>query len=268
MGSLRVGVTGCAGRMGLEIARCVIENPGMALAAGVERPGHPRIGEDLFTMLGMGNGGPKIAAGLADVIGAVDAVIDFSTPESSMEHFRLCADRGVALVIGTTGFSAVQRSEMESMRGRARSVISPNMSVGVNVMFKILGEAARAVGKKYDIEIVEMHHRLKKDAPSGTAMRLAEICARETGRDLATAARYGREGLVGERGDDEIAIMTLRGGDVVGEHTVIFAGPGERLEITHKATNRRNFAAGAVAAAEWLADKGNGIYDMKDVLGL
>lgn len=267
MESLRVGITGCAGRMGQEIARCVIENPGMKLTAAIERPGHPAAGRDMFQLLGM-SGGPKIAEHLSGVLDAADVFIDFSTPEASMENFGLCAGRGKGLVIGTTGFSPEQRAEMESRRAGIRCVISPNMSVGVNVMFKILAEAARAVGKKYDIEIVEMHHRLKKDAPSGTAMRLAEICARETGRDIGKVGRYGREGIVGERTDDEIAVMTLRGGDVVGEHTVIFAGPGERLEITHKATSRRNFAAGAVAAAAWLAGKKNGIYDMRDVLGL
>lgn len=268
MGIVRVGVTGIAGRMGQEIARCVLENPALKLAGGTERPGHPLIGADAFGPLGRGTGGPKIAAHLKEIINDVDVIVDFSTPEATMEHHAVCRAAGKGIVIGTTGFSAAQVKEMDSHRDAIRCVRAPNMSIGVNVLFKVLADTARILGKTYDIEIMEIHHNLKKDSPSGTAMRLAEICARETGRDLDKVGVYGRHGITGERTKDEIAVMTLRMGDVVGEHTVYFAGQGERVELTHKATSRRNFAAGAVCAAEWLAGRNNGLYDMQDVLGL
>ncbi len=268
MGIINVGITGIAGRMGREIASCVFENPALRLAGGTERLGHALIGSDAFGLLGRGAGGPKIAAHLREIVNDVDVIIDFSTPEASMEHFGICRAAGKAIVIGTTGFSAEQVKEMDSHLAAIRCVRAPNMSIGVNVLFKALADTARILGKSYDIEIMEIHHNLKKDSPSGTAMRLAEICARETGRDLGKAGVYGRHGITGERTKDEIAVMALRMGDVVGEHTVYFAGPGERVELTHKATSRRNFAAGAVRAAEWLPGQKNGLYDMQDVLGL
>ena len=268
MGNIRVGVTGIAGRMGREIANCILENPALSLAGGTERPGHPLIGADAFGPLGRGAGGPKIASHLKETINDVDVIIDFSTPEATMEHFAICRAAGKGIVIGTTGFSAEQVKEMDSHKAAIRCVRAPNMSIGVNVLFKVLADTARILGKSYDIEIMEIHHNLKKDSPSGTAMRLAEICARETGRDLDKVGVYGRHGITGERTKDEIAVMTLRMGDVVGEHTVYFAGQGERVELTHKATSRRNFAAGAVRAAEWLPGQNNGMYDMQDVLGL
>lgn len=268
MGIINVGVTGIAGRMGQEIASCVLENASMELAGGTERPGHPMIGKDIFKPLGGGGGGRKIAAHLKEIINDVDVVIDFSTPEATMEHFAICRAAGKGIVIGTTGFSADQVKEMDSHRAAIRCVRAPNMSIGVNVLFKVLADTARILGKSYDIEIMEIHHNLKKDSPSGTAMRLAEICARETGRGLDKVGVYGRHGITGERTKDEIAVMALRMGDVVGEHTVYFAGQGERVELTHKAASRRNFAAGAVRAAEWLAGQKNGLYDMQDVLGL
>jgi 4-hydroxy-tetrahydrodipicolinate reductase len=185
-----------------------------------------------------------------------------------MNHFDIAANNGKAIVIGTTGFSAEEMERIKARSAEVRCVLAPNMSVGVNLMFKLVSEAARIIGSDYDIEIMEIHHNRKKDAPSGTAARLAEICARETGRDIEKAGVYGREGLTGERRKDEIGVMSLRAGDVVGEHTVIFGGTGERLEIAHKAGSRSNFAKGAVLAAIWLADKKPGIYDMQDVLGL
>ncbi|MBI5178360.1 MAG: 4-hydroxy-tetrahydrodipicolinate reductase [Nitrospinae bacterium] len=264
---LKVAVTGCAGRMGQEISRLVLDHPGMELAGGTVHAQHPLLGSPLLSLLGKGNAGPKIAASLKDIIGAIDVVIDFTAPSASLEHFNIVADAGKAIVVGTTGFSPEQKKQMESRANAVKCVTAPNMSVGVNVMFNLLAQAAKTL-KGYDIEIMEIHHNLKKDAPSGTAMRLAEICARETGRDLAKTGVYGREGIVGERKPDEIAVMSLRMGDVVGEHTVYFGGNGERVEITHKATSRKNFAAGAVRAAEWLPHQKNGFYDMQDVLGL
>lgn len=266
---LKVAVAGCAGRMGIEIANLVLENEGMELVAGVERKGHPRIGNGMshLTHVFTNEKPPIIYDDLAKIIGGVDVVIDFTTPESSMELYRIVAEAGRGIVIGTTGFTAEQLKTMETYRDKAACVRSPNMSVGVNVMFKLASEAARMLSN-YDMEIVEIHHKLKKDAPSGTATRLAEILARETSRDLSKVGVYGRHGLVGERKPGEIGVMSLRMSDVVGEHTVYFGGHGERVEITHRATSRKNFAAGAVLAAGWLADRKKGIYDMRDVLGL
>ncbi len=269
---LKVAVTGCAGRMGKEIARVVIAADGMELVGGTEYKGHESIGKDLLAYIGEGHetsgGGPKIAADLKEIVKETDVVIDFTLPESSIEHFNVAADGGKAIVIGTTGFSKEQVEKIHKRKNEVRCVVAPNMSVGVNAAFKLVSEAVKILGRGYDIEIVEMHHRLKKDAPSGTAAKLAEICAEGTKRDLAKVGVYGRHGMVGERKPDEIGIMTLRGGDVVGEHTVIFAGEGERLEITHRCTSRKNFAMGAVRAAAWVVEKQNGIYDMQDVLGL
>lgn len=263
---LKVAVTGCAGRMGQEIAGLVLENKEMQLVGGVERKGHPFVGKPLY-MTSPHAGGPTMYDDLAKIIADADVVIDFTTPESSLDHFKIATSAGKGIVIGTTGFSKEQLAVVESMRDKARCVMSPNMSVGVNVLFKLVSEAAKMLSS-YDMEIVETHHKLKKDAPSGTAMRLAEVLAKETGRDLSKVGVYGRQGIIGERKPDEIAVMSLRLGDVVGEHTVFFGGHGERVELTHKATSRKNFAAGAVRAAGWLEGRKKGIYDMRDVLGL
>ncbi|MBI3581821.1 MAG: 4-hydroxy-tetrahydrodipicolinate reductase [Nitrospinae bacterium] len=264
---LKVAVTGCAGRMGREITDLVSRDEDMKIAGMVERKGHPLVGQDLIGPDMAGNPGPIITDNLREIIGGVDVVIDFTTPESSMEHYKIVAGAGKGIVIGTTGFSAEQLKTMENYRDKAACVRSPNMSIGVNVMFKLVSEAAKMLAN-YDMEITEIHHKLKKDAPSGTAMRLAEILARETSRDLSKVGVYGRRGMVGERKPGEIGVMSLRMSDVVGEHTVYFGGHGERLEITHRASSRMNFAAGAVLAAGWLAGKKKGMYDMQDVLGL
>ncbi len=264
----KIAVMGCSGRMGVEVARAVIATDGVELAGCTEMKGHHAIGSDILALIGAGAGGPAISGNLNDIIDGIDAVIDFTAPEAAMKHFDIAADNGKAIVIGTTGLSAEAMDRIKTRSAEVRCVMAPNMSVGVNLMFKLVSEAARIIGSDYDIEITEIHHNRKKDAPSGTAARLAEICARETGRDIAKDAVYGREGLTGERRKDEIGVMSLRAGDVVGEHTVIFGGTGERLEIAHKAGSRSNFAKGAVLAAKWLADKKPGIYDMQDVLGL
>lgn len=265
---IKIAVTGCGGRMGREVGQEVISTDGMELAGGTEMPGHPAIGADLFTLMGIGTGGPPVKGDLKEIIGEVDAVIDFTSPEASMKHFDIAADVGKAIIIGTTGLSAEQVEYIRKKSGKARCVLAPNMSVGVNLMFKLVAEAVKAVGNDYDMEIIEIHHNLKKDSPSGTAVRLSEICAEGTGRDVSKVGVYGRKGFTGERKKEEIAIMSLRAGDVVGEHTVIFGGPGERLEITHKAGSRKNFAIGAVRAAQWVVGQKPGVYDMQDVLGL
>lgn len=254
--------------MGREIADSVIEADGLELAGGTEHKDHPAVGTGLLEQLGRKDGGPAISGDLKDIIDSADVVIDFTAPSASMEHFNLATDRGKAIVIGSTGFSSEQIAAIHGRSSEAHCVLAPNMSVGVNVMFKLAEEAAKAVGSDYDMEIVEIHHNRKKDSPSGTAARLAEICAAATKRDIETAAVYGRHGIVGERKPDEIGVMSLRAGDVVGEHTLIFGGPGERLEITHRAGSRKNFAIGATRAAGWVVKQKSGIYDMQDVLSL
>jgi len=197
-----------------------------------------------------------------------DVLIDFTTPQATLENMRMIAPRGIASVIGTTGFKGDMLKEIETLGRKTRCVFAPNMSVGVNVMFKIAGEMARILGPDYDMEILEVHHRLKKDAPSGTAMHLARVLADAAGRDLEKVGVYERKGMIGERTDSEIGIQTWRAGDITGEHTVMFGGMGERLELIHRAHNRDNFARGAVKAALWVVNQTPGIYDMQDVLGL
>lgn len=265
---IKVIVAGTAGRMGQEVAKGVIAAEGMELVGGTEHKDHPAIGSRLLEMLGHTNGGPTITGDLNEVIDMADVVIDFTSPPAAFEHFNLAADRGKAIVIGTTGFSKEQSASINGRKNEVRCVLAPNMSVGVNVMFKLAEEAAKVLGSDYDMEIVEIHHNLKKDSPSGTAARLSEICAEATGRDLDKVAVYGRHGMVGERKPEQIAVMSLRAGDVVGEHTLIFGGPGERLEITHRAGSRKNFALGAIRAAGWVVKQKPGIYDMQDVLSL
>ena len=225
---IKVIVTGAAGRMGREIADSVIAADGLELAGGTEHKGHPAIGTALP---GLKDGGPAISGDLKEVIGDADVVIDFTAPSASLEHFNIATDRGKAIVIGSTGFSKEQIAAIHGRSGEAHCVLAPNMSVGVNVMFKLAEEAAKVIGSDYDMEIVEIHHNKKKDSPSGTAARLAEICAEATNRDIEKSAVYGRHGIVGERKPDEISVMSLRAGDVVGEHTLIFGGPGERLAV-------------------------------------
>lgn len=257
---LKIIVSGVAGRMGREIAQGVVECEGMELVGGLERKDHPAAGTTIS--------GCSVSNTLKEIIELGDVVIDFTSPVAALEHFNIAADYGKPMVIGATGFSKEQISAIKSRCGETSCVMAPNMSVGVNVMFKLAAEAVKALGSGYDMEIVEIHHRLKKDAPSGTAQRLAEICAEASNRDLEKVGVYGRHGLVGERKPEEIAVMSLRAGDVVGEHTLVFGGVGERLEITHRAGSRKNFAMGAIRAAEWVAGKKSGLYDMQDVLSL
>jgi 4-hydroxy-tetrahydrodipicolinate reductase len=267
MAIIRIAMIGAAGRMGRAIVRALSESRTSALVAAVERPGSPDVGQDAGTLAGI----PALGIAIQSEVpaaGAADVWIDFSAPASSVINVRAAAAAGSPIVVGTTGLSSPEKQVVAEAAGTIPMVLAPNTSVGVTVLLKLVADAARALGPGYDIEIVETHHRLKRDAPSGTALRLAEAAAEASGRDLAEAARYARHGDIGPRTGEEIGIQTLRGGDVVGDHTVFFLGLGERVEISHRATSREVFARGAVRAAEWLAGKPAGLYDMRDVLGL
>ncbi len=264
---VRVVVTGAAGRMGTQIVRLVRATEGMAISGAVERAGAP-IGQDAGVLAGLGPIGVAVVDDLAKALGGADAVIDFTSHEASARHAEVCAERGVPLVVGSTGFTPEAKARVAAAARRIPVVLSPNMSVGVNVLFELVRQAAKILGGGYDVEIVELHHKKKRDAPSGTAVRLGEVAAEALGRDPKDALAYSRHGILGERPPWQIGIQTLRGGDVVGEHTVYFCGEGERLELTHRATSREQFARGAVRAAQWIAGRPAGLYDMADVLGL
>jgi 4-hydroxy-tetrahydrodipicolinate reductase len=262
----KVVVTGAAGRMGTQIVRLVKATEGFTLHAAVERPGGG--GGDAGALAGIGPAGVSVGEDLGAAVAGADVVIDFTSAEASAGHAEICAARGVALVIGSTGFTAEGKARVAAAAKRIPVVLSPNMSVGVNVLFELVRQAARTLGDAYDVEIVEIHHKRKRDAPSGTAVKLGEVAAAALGRDPADALAYTRHGILGERPPWQIGVQTLRGGDVVGEHTVFFAGQGERLELTHRATSREQFARGALRAAAWVVGRPPGLYDMLDVLGL
>ncbi len=264
---VKVVVTGAAGRMGTQIVRLVRATEGMALAGAVERSG-AAVGQDAGALAGLGPVGVAVVDDLARALAGADAVIDFTSHEASARHAALCAEKGVALVIGSTGFTPEAKAAVAAAAKRIPVVLSPNMSAGVNVLFELVRQAAKVLGDAYDVEIVELHHKKKRDAPSGTAVRLAEVAAEALGRDPKDALAYARHGILGERPPWQIGVQTLRGGDVVGEHTVYYCGDGERLELTHRATSREQFARGAIRAARWIAGKPAGLYDMADVLGL
>ncbi len=261
-------VTGVGGRMGGRIISLIHASEGMQVAGAVEQPGHPLIGRDAGESLGIGRIGVNVESDLGDCVEKGDVVIDFTSHESSLRHLEVVAKRGKAIVIGSTGFTADELIKARELSKSTACVLSPNMSVGVNVMFKVLGMVAGILGDDYDVEIMEAHHHMKKDAPSGTAMKMAEVIAGSLGRDLEKVGVFCRKGLIGERTKAEIGIQTLRAGDIVGDHTVMFCGIGERLEFIHRAHNRDNFAKGAIRAAKWVVGRENGLYDMQDVLGL
>jgi 4-hydroxy-tetrahydrodipicolinate reductase len=265
---IEVIIAGAAGRMGKRLVRAAAASDEVVIGAAFERESHPLVGEDVGVAAGIGALGVSISASLHDTGFNGQVLIDFTVPEASMKNLHEATGKGVAAVIGTTGFSSEMLADIRKMSGRISCVMSPNMSVGMNIMFKTAGKLAATLGHGYDLEIVETHHRLKKDAPSGTAVRLAEVLADATGRNIDEAAVYARKGIIGARSDKEIGIQSLRGGDVTGEHTVLFLGNGERLELTHRAHNRDNFAHGALRAAVWVVDRPAGLYDMQDVLGL
>ena len=265
--AVRIAVFGAGGKMGHAIVRAIADAKGAALAAAVERSDYPYLAADASQMAGLPASGVRVVD-QRPAKGAADVWIDFTVPAATIANVKAAAAVGTAMVIGTTGLSAADKAEIAAAAKTIPVVLAPNMSVGVNVMLKLVAEAARMLGAAYDIELVETHHRLKRDAPSGTALRLAEAVAEASGRDLAATARYERHGDIGPRTDAEIGIQTLRGGDVFGDHTVFFLGQGDRIEITHRASSRDTFARGAVRAALWLSGKPAGLFDMRDVLGL
>jgi 4-hydroxy-tetrahydrodipicolinate reductase len=265
---MKIAVSGAAGRMGKRILALIHENPNAQIGAALEAQGHPELGADAGQVAGIGSIGVEISGDVEKALEQCDVLIDFSSPAATLNHLKAAVENGKAMVIGTTGFSAEQKKEIESLGPRTRCLIAPNMSKGVNLLFSLVGTIARALGDAYDVEIVESHHKMKKDAPSGTAVKLAEIIAKSRELDIADVGVYGRQGVVGERKPQEIGVMALRGGDIVGEHTIMFVTNGERIEVTHRAHSRDALASGAVQAALWLASKPNGLYDMQDVLGL
>jgi len=263
-----VVVAGAAGRMGTRIVACLQGDAGLTVAAAVEAAGHAAIGADAGEVAGVGRIGVPITADPRAAIVRDRLLIEFSIPEATLAHLELVAATGARAVIGTTGFTPAQREHIAELGRRAAIMLAPNMSVAVNVAYQALTLIARALGDDYDVEVTEIHHRFKKDAPSGTALKMAEVVAEALGRDLGKVGVYGRQGLTGERTQKEIGVMSLRSGDVVGEHTVSFGTLGERLELTHRAHSRDTFARGALRAARWIAGRGPGLYSMQDVLGL
>jgi 4-hydroxy-tetrahydrodipicolinate reductase len=254
--------------MGSRIVACLAETADLELGAALEAPAHPRLGADAGEVAGLGRLGVPLTSDAAGAITRDRVLVEFSTPEATLAHLRLAAAAGARAVIGTTGFTPAQRDEIAGLAARAPIVLAPNMSIGVTLALRVLALMARALGDDYDVEITEIHHRWKKDAPSGTALRMAEVVAEALGRDLERCAVYGRHGLPGERTGPEIGIFSLRSADVVGEHTVSFGTPGERLELTHRAHSRDTFARGALRAVRFVADRPPGLYSMQDVLGL
>ena len=266
--SMRVAISGAAGRMGRTLIAACAERPDFECAGALERSGHEALGSDAGILAGVGSIGVPVTDEFERFAEQVDGVIDFSLPAGSAAVAERCRAAGRQLVIGTTGFSAEERARVEACAADIPLLIAPNMSVGVNVCFRLIDIASRALGAESDIEVVEAHHRNKVDAPSGTAVRMGEIAAAALGRDLAECAVYGREGHTGVRARETIGFETIRGGDMVGEHTVMFIGAGERIEITHRSSSRLNFAHGALRASRWLRGRTPGLYDVQDVLGL
>ncbi|RKP48575.1 4-hydroxy-tetrahydrodipicolinate reductase [Pararobbsia silviterrae] len=264
---MRIAIAGADGRMGRMLIETVLADSGVTLSGALCMKGSASVGQDAGAFLGKSTGVP-----LSDDVDAVlaksDYLIDFTRPEGTLAHLAIARRHGVRMIIGTTGFNDAQKAELEAASKTLPIVFAPNMSVGVNVTFKLLEVAARFLATGYDIEIVEAHHRHKVDAPSGTALRMGEVIADTIGRELSKVAVYGREGVTGERDPSTIGFATVRGGDIVGDHTVLFAGIGERIEISHKSSSRVSYARGAIVAARFLADKSNGLFDMQDVLGL
>lgn len=265
---IRVAVVGAAGRMGRVLVAACEQTDGLSCTVASEHPQSALLGADAGELAGTGRLNVPLTADLADRAENFDTLIDFTRPEATLAHLALCQSAGKGMVIGTTGFSPEQKAAIAQAAESIPIVFAPNMSVGVNLCFKLVELAARVLGDGVDIEIVETHHRHKVDAPSGTALRLGEVAAETLGRDLSRCAVYDRHGITGERDASTIGFSTLRAGDVVGEHTVLFADLGERVEITHKASSRMTFAKGAMRAASWLSAHDRGLFDMQDVLGL
>lgn len=265
---IKVGILGAAGRMGRRLIACICADDEMTLAGALESSSSEFIGQDACRLAGCEEMGIAITSDHDAAIANTDVLIDFSFAESTIPNLEAAVHHSTPMVIGTTGHGDEQKVSIERLAEKVPVVMAPNMSVGVNLLWRLIRQAAEVLQSDYDVEIVEAHHRLKADAPSGTAMRCAEVLAEALNRDLAKDAVYHREGMMGARQPNEIGIQTIRGGDIVGDHTVLFAGIGERLEITHRASSRDTFAKGALRAAKWLIDREPGLYDMQDVLGL
>ena len=268
MTMVRVGVCGAAGRMGKTILEVCHDTDDVQIGAAIEHSESPMLGMDAGEVAGIGSQNVKIVDDISSVTEDFDVLIDFTFADATINNLKKCQAAGKRMVIGTTGLSDAQKSEIELTANDCALVFAPNMSIGVNLCFKLIELAARIIGEDTDIEIIEAHHNQKKDAPSGTAVRMGEIIADTLNRDLKECAVYGREGIGDIRDKKTIGFETIRAGDIVGDHTVMFASAGERVEITHKASNRKTFASGAVRAARWIMEKDNGLYDMQDVLGL
>jgi 4-hydroxy-tetrahydrodipicolinate reductase len=264
---LKVVIAGCSGRMGHALLESVFADAELVLHGALDRADNPHLGRDAGEQFGKLSG-VKVTSDVDAALKGADVLVDFTRPEASMQYLDACQKANVSMVIGTTGFSEEQKAAIAAASKNIAIVFAPNMSVGVTLLINLVEQAARVLSDGYDIEVVEMHHRHKVDAPSGTALRLGEAAAHGIGQDLKDCAIYAREGVTGEREAGKIGFATLRGGDVVGDHTVMFAGVGERVELTHKASSRATFAIGALRAAKFLADKKNGQFDMQDVLGL
>ena len=265
---IKIAITGAAGRMGKTLIEACHETEGLQLSAATEYPQSSLIGADAGELAGIGSNGVMIAGSLDDADQDFDILIDFTRPEPCLAHLDWCVQHQKKMIIGTTGFTEEEKQKIQQAAESTAVVFAPNMSVGVNLTLKLLDMAARVLGDEVDIEVIEAHHRHKVDAPSGTALRMGEVVAEALGRDLNECAVYGREGNTGERDRNTIGFETIRAGDIVGDHTVMFAGIGERVEITHKASSRMTFAKGAMRAASWLSGKDSGLYDMQDVLDL
>ncbi|HEY0675254.1 MAG TPA: 4-hydroxy-tetrahydrodipicolinate reductase [Immundisolibacter sp.] len=265
---IAIAIAGAAGRMGRTLVAACAEQPGLALSAAFEHAGSGALGLDAGVLAGLPANGVAIAADDALAATPFDVLIDFTGPAATLAHAAACAASGRAMVIGTTGLDPAQKAELAAAAARTPIVFAANMSVGVTLCLALLRQAAQVLGDDFDVEIIEAHHRHKVDAPSGTALRMGEVVAQALGRDLSQCAVYGREGQTGARDRQTIGFATVRGGDIVGDHTVLFAGDGERIEITHKASSRLTFARGALRAAAWLKGRPAGLYDMQDVLGL
>lgn len=267
MSLTRIGVVGASGRMGRMLIEAILKDERLALGAAFDVPGSSFVGKNAGELVGLASD-VVVMDDLAAGLGKIDCLIDFTRPEGTLKHLALCRQAGVGMVIGTTGFEADGKAVIAAAAKDIPVVFAPNMAVGVNLVFKLLDTAARILNQGYDIEVVEAHHRLKVDAPSGTALRMGEVVADALGRSLEECAVYGREGVTGERDPSTIGFATVRGGDIVGDHTVMFCGIGERVEVTHKASSRMPYALGSLRAALFLAGRKNGLFDMQDVLGL
>ncbi len=263
---ISVIIDGACGRMGKMISQGVVTQSDMQLVGAIEYSGHPQLGEDIGEVAGVGTIGVPISDNLSEILDEADVVVEFTAPSASIEHLRNVVDAGKTMVLATTGFTEAELAEVQELAQNIPCVMAPNMSVGVNVMLQAVQLVAKALGDDYDVEVIEAHHNQKADSPSGTALRIAEVLAESLDRNLAEVGAYGRHGMVGARPEKEIGIHAIRGGDISGDHTVLYAGAGERIEITHRAHTREAFAKGAIRAARWVVDAPKGLHDIAEVL--